>query len=136
MVNPTIPQAVTKGKEALDKQKEIVWNTQAMPMEIPHSIVSLEEEPMEDSNYTQFMEEETEVIHIGDLDLPGLENACTTNNLDNIPTGQLKNLEEVLSRRRGKNHWEYRLEAHGMVDSLPKISKRGEGKLFYKEQSK
>lgn len=44
------------------------------------------------------MEEETETIDIGDLDLPGLEKACTTNNFDNIPVGQLKNLEEVLSR--------------------------------------
>lgn len=44
------------------------------------------------------MEEETEAIDIGDLDLQGLEKACTTNNFDNIPAGQLKNLEEVLSQ--------------------------------------
>jgi len=44
------------------------------------------------------MEEETEIIDIGDLDLPSLEKAYTTNNFDNIPTGQLKNLEEVLSQ--------------------------------------
>lgn len=100
MANPTMPHADTQGKEAstTDKQKEIVWNTQVMQMEIPHSNSSLEEEPIEESNYPQFMEEETEAIDIGELDIPGLEKACTTNNFDNIPAGQLKNLEEVLSR--------------------------------------
>lgn len=67
-------------------------------MEIPHSNASLEDELIEESNYPQFMEEETEAIDIGELDIPSLEKACTTNNFDNIPAGQLKNLEEVLSR--------------------------------------
>ena len=44
------------------------------------------------------MEEETEAIDIGELDIQGLELACTTNNFDNIPHGQLENLKEVLSR--------------------------------------
>lgn len=48
-----MPQADTQGKEAStsDKQKEILWNTQVMHTEIPHSNASLEEEPMEESNY-------------------------------------------------------------------------------------
>lgn len=97
---PTMSQADTQGKEAStsDKQKEILWNTQAMQLEIPNPNASLEEEPMEELDYSQFMEEEIETIDIGDLDLPGLEKACTTNNFDNIRAGQLKNLEEVLSR--------------------------------------
>lgn len=50
------------------------------------------------------MEEETEAIYIRELDIPGLEKACTTNNFDNIPAGQLKNLEEVLSRAQRKKY--------------------------------
>lgn len=100
MGNPTMPQADTQDKEAStsDKQKEILWNTQVMQLEIPHSSANLEEEPMEESNYSQFLEKETEAIDIGDLDLRGLEKACTKNNFDNILAGQLKNLEEVLSQ--------------------------------------
>ena len=75
-----------------------------MQLETPHLTANIEEESMEESNYSQFMEEETEAINIGDLDLPGLEKACTTNNFDNFPTGQLKNLEEVLSRAQRQKY--------------------------------
>ena len=90
----------THGKEASnsDKQKDILWSTQDRPLEIPNTAIGTEEEPMEEQDYSQFMDEETDKIDVGDLDLPSLEKACTTNNFDNIPAGQLKNLEEVLSR--------------------------------------
>lgn len=90
LANPTIPHADTQGKEAStsDKQKEIIWNTQVMQM--PHLNSSLEEEPNEESNYPQFMEEERESIDIGELDIPGLEKACITNNFDNIPGDNLR----------------------------------------------
>ena len=32
------------------------------------------------------------------MDIPSLEKACTTNNFDDIPMGQLENPEHVLSR--------------------------------------
>lgn len=73
-----------------------------MQLEIPNPDACSEEEPMKEQDYSQFMEEETETIDIRDLDLPYLEKACNKNNFDNIPTRQLKNLEEILSRAQRK----------------------------------
>lgn len=96
----TLSPTDTHGKEAStsDKQKDILWSTQGKQLEIPTAAIGTEEEPIEEQDYSQFMDEETDTIDIGDLDLPSLEKAFTTNNFDNIPAGQLKNLEEVLSR--------------------------------------
>lgn len=48
-----------KGASSSDKQKEPVWNTQVMEMNVLESNASLEEEPNEELNYPQIMEEET-----------------------------------------------------------------------------
>ena len=93
-------------------------------MEIPQTTVIQEEEPIEDSDHPQFMEEEMENIDIGDLDITGLETACTTNNFDNIPAGQLRNLEEVLSRAQRKK--DFGIQTRG----------RWDGRLMAKELKK
>lgn len=125
---PTMSQADTEGKEAStsDKQKEILWSAQAMQLENPNRDARSEEEPMEEKDYSEFMEEETETFDTGDLDLPTLEKACTTNNFDNIPAGQLKNLEEVLSRAQRQKYFD--MQTGGPWDgrfTAKDIKKRG-----------
>lgn len=69
-----------------------------MDVDKSNSNTRSEEEEYEEFNDTQIMEEETKAIDIGELDIPGLEQACTTNNFENIPDRQLENLEAVLHR--------------------------------------
>jgi len=49
------------------------------------------------------MEEDTESIDIGELDILDLEQACKTGNFDKIPDRQVDNLVEVLNRAQ-KNY--------------------------------
>lgn len=50
----------------------------------------------------QPMEEESENIDIGELDILGLEKACKTRNFDQIPNRRVENLVEVLNRAKKK----------------------------------
>lgn len=91
-----------KGTSTSEKQKDPIWTTQGMDMDNLDPNTRLTEEPYEESNDTQIMEEETTTIDIGELDIPGLEQTCNTNNFENIPKKQLENLEEVLNRVQRK----------------------------------
>lgn len=91
-----------KGVSTSEKQKAPVWNKQGMNVDNLNSNTRLAEEEYEEFNETQIMEEETEAIYMGELDIPGLEQACITNNFENIPDRQVENLEEILNQAQRK----------------------------------
>jgi len=74
------------------------WNPQGMDVDNAQCTSKHATETTEERSEFQHMEEEPESIDIGDLDILGLEQACKTNNYDNIPERQLENLEVILSR--------------------------------------
>ena len=54
------------------------------------------------SQAPQNMEEDTEPLDIGELDILNLELACKTGNFEKIPETQVDNLVEVLNKARTK----------------------------------
>lgn len=57
----------------------------------------------EELQESQLMEEDSESIDIGELDILGLEQACKSKSFDKIPDWEVSNLVEVLTQAQ-KHH--------------------------------
>ncbi len=60
----------------------------------------------------QIMDEDQEPLDIGELDIPGLEEACHTKIFERIPEQQVDNLVEVLSRAQKKHSLGVQIGSH------------------------
>jgi len=94
-----------KGENIVDlegnKLKTVSKSWSLLDMDIDGTNPSTEKEKEEDHE-PQIMEEDTESIDIGELDILGLEQACKTGNFDKIPKRQVDNLVAVLNRAQKK----------------------------------
>lgn len=95
-------------------------------MEIDNTDPGLEKEIEGEGSYQepQNMEEDTESIDIGELDILGLELACKIGNFEKIPDKQVDNLMEVLNR------------AHKKYSLGVQIGSQWDGKFITKDNKK
>ena len=100
------------------------WNPQGMDVDNAQCTSKHATETTEERSEFQHMEEEPESIDIGDLDILGLEQACKTNNYDNIPERQLENLEVILSRAQQQRTLRIQLVSQWDGRNLTKDNKK------------
>lgn len=78
------------------------WNNPAMDIDNPAQSKNKGKEAEGSIQETHFMEDDSEPIDIGELDILGLEQACKSGNFDKIPDTQVDNLVEILNKAQKK----------------------------------
>lgn len=121
----TKPGASTKNQEG-EKEKPATetWTNPDMDIDNPSYGKDKGKEAEGSTQEAQFMEDDSEPIDIGELDILGLEQACKTGNFDKIPETQVDNLVEILNKAQKK--YSLRIQTGSQWD----------GKFVYKDSKK
>lgn len=85
------------------KSDSHAWVSHEMELDNPESSSRMLKETEDAFPETQIMEEDSETIDIGELDILGLEQACKTGNFYKIPEKQVDKLVEILNRAHKKH---------------------------------
>jgi len=87
------------GKEQVDTE---TWTNPDMEIDNPFHIKNKGKEAESHTQEVQLMDDDSESIDVGELDLLGLEQACKSGNFDKIPETQVDNLVEILKKAQKK----------------------------------
>lgn len=104
----TTPPSPKSGEKKKNQEGEKIkpasepWNNRAM--DIDNTTQSKEKGKEAEGSFQEphFMDEDSEPIDIGELDILGLEQACKSGNFDKIPDKQVDNLVEILNKAQKK----------------------------------